>query len=42
MKGIFFSLSSFIAMSKGSVSPLSSTITGAFMLQVRHPLWTHD
>lgn len=33
MKGIFFSLSSFIAMSSGSDSPFSSTITGAFMLQ---------
>ena len=32
MKGIFFSLSSFIAMSSGSDSPFSSTITGAFML----------
>ena len=33
MKGIFFSLNSFIAMSSGSDSPFSSTITGAFMLQ---------
>lgn len=35
MKGIFFSLSSFMAISSGSDSPLSSTMTGAFMLQVR-------
>jgi len=32
VKGILRALSSFIAISRGSVSPSSSTITGAFML----------
>ena len=31
MKGIFFSLSSFMAISSGSVSPSGSTMTGAFI-----------
>ena len=31
VKGIFLSRSSFIAISRGSVSPSSCTITGAFM-----------
>ena len=36
VKGIFFSLSSFMAISSGSDSPFSSTMTGAFMLHDAH------
>ena len=39
IKGIFFSLSSLIAICNGSVSPSRSTKTGAFILQTPRQPW---
>lgn len=39
MRGIFFSLSSLMAICNGSVSPSRSTSTGAFMLRFQSAHW---